>query len=340
MYSKIVNPMTGRKVSVNGKLGQSILKKYIEILNKQRGGAAAHFESGVFMDPVVDYMSMTACTEVVFRWLRIPIGEELLRMGSGQGGVQLVDLLRILNNYKRILRYSADDRFYPIDDKEITVKHHHAPVTAILDSTNPDVLNFIEQVFSEVIIPVKTTDLMELGDTGDLDIVENVVLTVVVEHSRGSRGRATHMILIGTLPGSIRFILDIHGNSVRLPSSGLWLGDTEIVNYLNMAGVTSVITFNNSIKIKPYGGVGGGASGPASGGSAVNTCMPLILHTRGITRSQVQKLGILKIATPLRILKKPLDTNSMRLLLRKTYSKNRSDKRQDKLRKLRFLESI
>ena len=33
MYSKIVNPKTGRKVNVNGRLGKSIIKNYIVFLN-------------------------------------------------------------------------------------------------------------------------------------------------------------------------------------------------------------------------------------------------------------------------------------------------------------------
>ena len=32
MYSKIANPKTGRMVSVNGKLGQEILRNYLNVL--------------------------------------------------------------------------------------------------------------------------------------------------------------------------------------------------------------------------------------------------------------------------------------------------------------------
>ena len=39
MYSKIVNPMTGRRISITGKLGKIILRNYINIL---MGGAAVH----------------------------------------------------------------------------------------------------------------------------------------------------------------------------------------------------------------------------------------------------------------------------------------------------------
>tara|TARA_B110000977_G_scaffold192590_1_gene266318 strand:+ start:483 stop:902 length:420 start_codon:yes stop_codon:yes gene_type:complete len=37
MYSKIVNPKTGRKVSTKGKLGQSILRNYINLLGGKAG---------------------------------------------------------------------------------------------------------------------------------------------------------------------------------------------------------------------------------------------------------------------------------------------------------------
>ena len=38
MYSKIVNPLTGRKVSVTGKLGKTILNTYLNILSGGEGG--------------------------------------------------------------------------------------------------------------------------------------------------------------------------------------------------------------------------------------------------------------------------------------------------------------
>ena len=37
MYSKIVNPKTGRKVNINGSLGKSIIKNYLNFL---KGGSA------------------------------------------------------------------------------------------------------------------------------------------------------------------------------------------------------------------------------------------------------------------------------------------------------------
>ena len=40
MYNKIVNPITGRKVLINGELGRKILKNYIYKLSEQQGGGA------------------------------------------------------------------------------------------------------------------------------------------------------------------------------------------------------------------------------------------------------------------------------------------------------------
>tara|TARA_B110000971_G_C19818812_1_gene412378 strand:- start:88 stop:423 length:336 start_codon:yes stop_codon:yes gene_type:complete len=43
-YSKIVNPKTGRKVSINGRIGREILKQYLNVLT---GGASLKRESGI-----------------------------------------------------------------------------------------------------------------------------------------------------------------------------------------------------------------------------------------------------------------------------------------------------
>uniref|UniRef100_A0A6C0B630 Uncharacterized protein n=1 Tax=viral metagenome TaxID=1070528 RepID=A0A6C0B630_9ZZZZ len=42
MYSKIVNPKTGRKVSVTSRLGKSIIRKYLNVLS---GGTKGHYPS-------------------------------------------------------------------------------------------------------------------------------------------------------------------------------------------------------------------------------------------------------------------------------------------------------
>ena len=53
MYSKIVNPQTGRKVSINGRLGRNILKKYLTVLNggSQRRGDLYELKPMPFAPP-------------------------------------------------------------------------------------------------------------------------------------------------------------------------------------------------------------------------------------------------------------------------------------------------
>lgn len=38
MYNRIVNPLTNRKVDINGTLGKQILINYLNILTRQTGG--------------------------------------------------------------------------------------------------------------------------------------------------------------------------------------------------------------------------------------------------------------------------------------------------------------
>lgn len=38
MWNKIVNPITGKKVNIHGKIGQNVIKKYI---NNQDGGVSS-----------------------------------------------------------------------------------------------------------------------------------------------------------------------------------------------------------------------------------------------------------------------------------------------------------
>jgi len=50
MYTKITNPSTGKKVSINGKIGKSILKKYLKI---QKGGATSLTEDdAILLEPL------------------------------------------------------------------------------------------------------------------------------------------------------------------------------------------------------------------------------------------------------------------------------------------------
>tara|TARA_B110000211_G_scaffold210528_1_gene248681 strand:- start:8409 stop:8672 length:264 start_codon:yes stop_codon:yes gene_type:complete len=44
MYSKIVNPATGRKISINSKKGKAVLKNYINIVS---GGSLANLKDNI-----------------------------------------------------------------------------------------------------------------------------------------------------------------------------------------------------------------------------------------------------------------------------------------------------
>ena len=58
MYSKIINPKTGRKVKVTGVLGRKILQNYLNYLN---GGVAVHtIEIVIIVDFAVKYKQETA----------------------------------------------------------------------------------------------------------------------------------------------------------------------------------------------------------------------------------------------------------------------------------------
>jgi len=289
MYNKIVNPKTGRKVLTASRLGKSIIKKYIAVINKQSGGVQAVLAPGTLNRTVTDMRSMTACTEVVMRWLGVPLEAELLRAGSGAtGGVGEEKLLQILNDYKTKMREEQDrdpDLFYKIDFAPITMTTNLIPAAP---------QQFIDSIFKTIKISPVGTDDMELEDAyASAPISENIISMAGVEG-----GGVRHMILIGILPGNINFILDIHGSSRPLPSSGLWLGNVEIINYLNgFAGVGAhrFILFNNGIIFKERGGYEGGASGhgggggPGGGASAVDTCTLLTIRRRGLTNEQVEK---------------------------------------------------
>ena len=45
MYSKIINPETGRSVLVNGLLGKNILKKYLSVLGSGGGNQGMENET-------------------------------------------------------------------------------------------------------------------------------------------------------------------------------------------------------------------------------------------------------------------------------------------------------
>ena len=45
MYKYIINPMTGRKVNINGKLGRTIINNYLKIVNLKKGGMNSDSDS-------------------------------------------------------------------------------------------------------------------------------------------------------------------------------------------------------------------------------------------------------------------------------------------------------
>ena len=298
MYNKIVNPKTGRKVLTASRLGKSIIKKYIAVINKQSGGVQAVLAPGTLNRTVTDMRSMTACTEVVMRWLGVPLEEELLRAGSGAtGGVGERKLLQILNDYKTKMREEQDrdpDLFYKIDFAPITMTPHLIPRPVQIEGA----MKFIDTIFKTIKISPVGADDMELEDgAAPSAISENIISMAGVEARFADGQGVCHMILIGILPGNINFILDIHGSSRPLPSSGLWLGNVEIIHYLKgFAGVGAkrFVLFNNGIIFKERGGYEGGASGhgggggPGGGASAVDTCTLLTIRRRGLTNEQVK----------------------------------------------------
>ena len=53
MYSKITNPITGRKISINGKLGKTILINYLLVLKGQ---------ARLFLRPQENFHATATCT--------------------------------------------------------------------------------------------------------------------------------------------------------------------------------------------------------------------------------------------------------------------------------------
>ena len=73
MYSKITNPITGRKISINGKLGKTILRNYITVL---QGGAYEEVKNAVaksvfdFLEPADKLREKKLKDAVWFVWLQ------------------------------------------------------------------------------------------------------------------------------------------------------------------------------------------------------------------------------------------------------------------------------
>ena len=68
-YNKIVNPKTDKLVRVNSSLGKKILLNYINVLNKQRGGATVRFSPAMFTH--MCHFGDTQCVSIASNWLGI-----------------------------------------------------------------------------------------------------------------------------------------------------------------------------------------------------------------------------------------------------------------------------
>jgi len=69
MYSKIINPKTGKKVLTTSRLGKSILRNYLKVLNKQKGGAMTKFNPAMFTH-MCDLGSVQ-CGAICANWLGV-----------------------------------------------------------------------------------------------------------------------------------------------------------------------------------------------------------------------------------------------------------------------------
>ena len=102
MYSKIINPETGRKVAINGKLGKTILRNYMFVLN---GGSSS---KGAAKAPSSELESMH------------PIGQERTINGSRFNGLRGV--ITEYNGEKIVLRLAPR--------KSIIIPHKYlTPIT-------------------------------------------------------------------------------------------------------------------------------------------------------------------------------------------------------------------
>lgn len=105
MYSQIVNPKTGIKVSVKSKQGRNIVNEYIRLL--QMGGASVGAEDGVFYGVSMTHLAIPhdCPTDIA----------ERLNEDGGNGELpddQLISIWKMDDGK----RYSADDWFFTIPD--------------------------------------------------------------------------------------------------------------------------------------------------------------------------------------------------------------------------------
>ena len=68
-YKKIVNPKTGKLVRVNSSLGKKIILNYVNVLNKQKGGAMTRFNPAMFTS-MCDFGDVQ-CSAICANWLGV-----------------------------------------------------------------------------------------------------------------------------------------------------------------------------------------------------------------------------------------------------------------------------
>ena len=240
MYSKIVNPMTGRKVSVNGRLGQSIIKKYIETLNNQYGGAVSRF-GPAHLQQLCDFDHPVACTIVTTNWLGLHLLIPVLADMIGPGGVRIDQITPLLEAFKVHLRNPAEkEKFEANTGMKITGDPTDVVTTTPISFskyvlgrslTQPEILHQLLLLFANL-------------RPSDMIAGNNYIASLGVFLRYDGSG---HCIVIGILPGSLPFILDIHGAVRGL--GGLYIGVNEVYNYIKQQQIETFFKFSNLIEM-------------------------------------------------------------------------------------------
>ena len=240
MYSRIVNPMTGRKVSVNGRLGQSIIKKYIETLNNQYGGAVSRFDPA-HLQQLCDFDHPVACTIVTTNWLGLHLLIPALADMIGPGGVRIDQITPLLEAFKVHLRNPTEkEKFEANTGMKITGDPADVVTTTPISFSNnalrrpltpPEILHQLLLLFANL-------------RSSDMIAGNNYIASLGAFLRYDGSG---HCIVIGILPGSLPFILDIHGAARGL--GGLYIGVNEVYNYIKQQQIETFFKFSNLIEM-------------------------------------------------------------------------------------------
>ena len=111
MYSKIVNPMTGRKVSITGKLGKTILNTYLNVLSGGTfGGPVAESvaaPAAPVAEPVVEPVAESVAEPVASLDDLVATETYLLAIADARGG----DIITPPPSYEELVK-----RFQALQD--------------------------------------------------------------------------------------------------------------------------------------------------------------------------------------------------------------------------------